>query len=267
MVPPVRHPGVGRPLCPPPPLLTHSARLGLRLLPGGAAAGAFTGPRRRSAESGFTLVELFAACIIISIVATLAIPAVTKQMRDRRARLVAEQIADQYRTARMRALSRGGAVMLRITAGTAGSPATIELREAVQGGAADDANSYMPVSSCTLTTWTMADLATITGFSASRQLLRYVAPAGSGAESIVIEPRDTTNSAVDSVSVCFTPMGRAFFSVDRGASWTQLAGVASARVYRGSSGVGSTPIGMERVVVLLPNGSARLGAIAVDGTP
>ena len=48
--------------------------------------------------------------VIITALAALAVPSILRQMRDRRTRQAAEEIASVYRQARLRALGRGAAV-------------------------------------------------------------------------------------------------------------------------------------------------------------
>ncbi len=206
---------------------------------------------------GFTLVELMAVVVIISVVATLAVPAVTRQMRDRRVRAVAEQIADQYRTARMRAMGRGGAVMVRLVPGTTSADGILEIREAVTGGNATDPGAYMPVTSCHLTKWNLADLTVSPGFSATRRIYAYELSKSGGAGSIQVDANTAGGSSVSSLAVCFTPMGRSFLSTDGALTWSPLTNVPFIHVYR-DAGEGVTA-GLRRVVALLPNGTARLG--------
>ena len=62
---------------------------------------------RTAARRGFTLVELMVVVVMITVLATLAIPLVTEQLRDRRTQEAAERVAGVYRDARMRAMGRG----------------------------------------------------------------------------------------------------------------------------------------------------------------
>jgi hypothetical protein len=143
--------------------------------------------------------------------------------------------------------------MIRITPSSVGTAGSIELREAVRGGAVTNAASYMPVSSCTLTAWNAADLATATGFTASRRVSQYFVPSGGDAGTATIA------TSAPSLSVCFTPMGRAFLSTDLGATWAPLTTVPFAEVSRLSAE--GNALGMVRRVMLLPNGAARLTGV------
>ncbi|HEU5074348.1 MAG TPA: prepilin-type N-terminal cleavage/methylation domain-containing protein, partial [Polyangiaceae bacterium] len=69
--------------------------------------------RHRRAERAFTLIELVVVVVIIGLLAALATPAITDQMRDRRANQASQELANFYRGARMRALGRGSSVLVR----------------------------------------------------------------------------------------------------------------------------------------------------------
>src|SRR5688572_2277518 len=86
--------------------------------------------RRRRAR-GFTLVELVAVVVIIAIVAALAMPSITSRLRERRVQQAAQTVAQIYSTARMRAMGRGAAVLVRYTAGE------FQIREAIRGAAVE----------------------------------------------------------------------------------------------------------------------------------
>src|SRR5690606_14583117 len=113
-------------------------------------------PLRPGTARGFTLMEMLAVVVLITILAAIAIPLATKQMRDRRTHEAAQQVATLYQSARMRAMGRGSAVLVRYVPG---APATFELLEAQRGpattpeGAVDAACAALPVSSCLTTNW------------------------------------------------------------------------------------------------------------------
>lgn len=149
--------------------------------------------------------------------------------------------------------------MVRIISGTAAQPPRLEVREAVRGGAATDAAAFMPVSSCTLTDWNLPNLVSAGGLTASRQLYSLDVAQRGEYKDLAIEANLSNGvslQTVASLSICFTPMGRALVSQDGARSWTTLTSVPIANVYR--DGGASGPIGLQRVVALLPNGSARL---------
>jgi hypothetical protein len=72
----------------------------------------------------------------------IAMPAIARRMQDRRTQQAAYEVSALYRDARMRALGRGGAMLVRFT-GT-----KFEVFEAVRGD--DDAEDcqQLPISTC-----------------------------------------------------------------------------------------------------------------------
>jgi type IV fimbrial biogenesis protein FimT len=188
--------------------------------------------------------------VLVSVLAVIAIPAVSQRMRDRRVQAAAQEVSTTFRNARLRALGRGSAVMVRFnTASTAG---TFEVREAVRGAAAPAAQcAPMPTASCTdPTAWDDTD---------SRRLSTYTPATRNGVQTInfaAVGPPPLDPTALTQMDVCFTPMGRTFARYNPGAAFQPLAGVPLVRVWR-NEGLGA--VGLERVVFVPPNGAARLG--------
>ncbi|HSC85960.1 MAG TPA: prepilin-type N-terminal cleavage/methylation domain-containing protein, partial [Polyangiaceae bacterium] len=83
----------------------------------------------RRGAAGFTLVELMVVVLIITILAVIAVPGISRQLANRRARTSADFIATLYRNARLRAMARGSAVLVRFDAATS----RYEVREAIWG--------------------------------------------------------------------------------------------------------------------------------------
>jgi type IV fimbrial biogenesis protein FimT len=185
--------------------------------------------------------------VIIAVLAALAIPQITTRMRDRRTQAVAQEVTTIYRNARLRALGRGAAVLVRYT--TTDVRGTLEVREAIGGTAiAAAACQTLPEASCTrLDGWTATNSRSVRSFGAS------VAATFS---SIHIDMRNPDDSAIAAMDVCFTPLGRTFVRFGAGA-WAPLAIVPRANVWR-NDGSGSAA-GLQRVVLIPPNGMARLG--------
>jgi hypothetical protein len=85
-------------------------------------------------------------------------------------------------------------------------------------------------------------------------------PANTGLHVSLDLPDGTATKSVSDFSVCFTPLGRAYAAqgVDLTAASAALMTFAPTfRVYRTNPGK-TERIGLERRVVLLPNGQARL---------
>ena len=208
-------------------LLCNVHRLRLQLRPIG----------RRS--RGFTLVELMVVVVVITALTALAIPSILKQMRDRRTRQAAEEIAAIYRQARLRALGRGSAVLVRY------ANASFETREAMLGGGAANC-VQLPSTSCTLTNW-ITNLPDPT--STSQQLSLYAPPVGVISE--VFANGIPTGTAQTAFDVCFTPMGRTFVNTAQPPAFQSWSGVPLIRVS------GADTSRLKRYVLIPPNGLAR----------
>ncbi|MCA9629352.1 MAG: prepilin-type N-terminal cleavage/methylation domain-containing protein [Myxococcales bacterium] len=200
--------------------------------------------RRRKLQSqrGFSLIELIVVVIIIAVLAVIAIPSISKRMRDRRTSELAQRVSQTYRDARMRAMGRGGAVMVRYTTGSgAGQLTTLEGVVGTSGTCAE-----LPSNGCNRN-WNAAD---------SRQLASLNVDASGEYANMKVTMNDPTNNGVSSMDVCYTPLGRTFVRYTAGGNFVQLTGVPWANVARYN---GSNPVGLQRHVVILPNGTSRLG--------
>ncbi len=198
---------------------------------------------RRAAARGFSLIELVVVVIIIAVLAVIAVPNISKRLRDRRANELAQQFSQTYRNARMRAMGRGGAVLVRYTQGTAG---VVEVREGVVG--TSGACAELPSNGCDRT-WLAAD---------SRQLSSLDVSTRGEYENMKVVMSDPAAAEVNSMDICYTPLGRTFVRYAAAGPFIQLVGAPSANVARYS---GATKVGLQRRVVLLPNGTARLGIV------
>jgi type II secretory pathway pseudopilin PulG len=179
--------------------------------------------------------------VIITVFASLAVPTAVGQLRDRRVQEAARRLGMVYREARMRALGRGSAVLVRIIDGD------ITVHEARVGVAVggDIGCADLPVSSCLGTTWSSPiGQRVVDGF--------HVATSGE-MSNLNVAVSDSGGAAVANLDICFTPMGRAFArrATTDGAAFSPLADAFVATVSR--PGVTRT-----RQVVLMPNGTARL---------
>jgi type IV fimbrial biogenesis protein FimT len=188
--------------------------------------------------------ELIAVVLIITIFAALAVPTAVVQMRDRRIQESARQIALVYRQARLRAMGRGAAVLVRFDTDTF---TVLEARQGPAAGACAD----LPVSSCLGTPWVSAP-------AMSRQVDGHAEATGGDMADVVVSMVDAGDTPITELEVCFTPMGRAFVreDINDAVAFTPMTEAYLASVSR--PGLTRT-----REVVLMPNGTARLSARAL----
>lgn len=229
--------------------IMRGSLIDLRILPFGTS--------RRESRRGFTLIEVVVVVVIIGVLATLAIPALSERMRDRRAQQAALEVATLYRNARTRALARGAAVMVRFDSTVDSGSGRIEVRESIQGNTVAGAAAGcapLPGGGCNAALNQWDDGAT------TNQVLTAFEPGiRSEFQNVVIRMRGAIAgppAELSNFDVCFSPVGSAFVRTNTAAAFSRMTSVAVADVGRV---VGANPLGLQREVVIPPTGAARLG--------
>jgi type IV fimbrial biogenesis protein FimT len=184
--------------------------------------------------------------VLIAILAAIAVPGVVERLRQRRVSEAAQKIATLYRGARMRALGRGAAVLVRW------ETSRFTVYEAVQGAAAvtNDDCAMVPSSSCTRANWANDGADTrheIAGF-------RFGDRAEYRDADVGVTMKGTNGSAAAALDVCFTPAGQAYSRTNLAGVFTPLNGVVSAQVTRAAGD------SITHTVTVMPNGIAAVSA-------
>jgi type II secretory pathway pseudopilin PulG len=188
--------------------------------------------------------------VIIAILAVIAVPSFTSRFRQQRVVRAAQDIAEVYRSARTQALGRGSAVTVILTPGNNGT-GTVEILEGVEGDAAgvtaERANcGASPSRGCITNDWANVLASPNTG--TARRIHRMKPPTS------VSFTATLDGAAEPMVAVCFSPGGRTYVNRN-GAPWS----AAQWRVLNTVLDLGVSGEGRTHRVVVLPNGTARLG--------
>jgi type II secretory pathway pseudopilin PulG len=188
---------------------------------------------------------LIVVVVIIGITAALATPSVIEQMRERRARATAQSVALLYTNARMRALGRGGAVMVQYNR----DAGTFTVRESIEGRIAAGARGVadcgdQPGAGCLTARWDADDSRIVETFALDQSFLEFKA-----------------NDGQANMNICFNPLGRSFISFTADAPETPMTSAVTFGLTRKTGGgtFGVLEDGKYwRKVAILPNGIARV---------
>lgn len=181
--------------------------------------------------------------IIIGILAAIAVPGAANRFRENRSQRAANEIATLYRNARMRAMGRGSAVLVRWNAGAE----TFQVLEAIQGPDPTPACASQPVAQCRApaTRWQVPGTV--------NQLLGTFSAQALGELTTTVT---LGGAEVDELDICFSPMGAAFMAEsDVGANAALLQPMGAIPVVRVSRDSG---VGLTRQILFLPNGTSRV---------
>ncbi len=188
--------------------------------------------------------------IIIGVLATLAVPTLLARMRSARTREAASQIGMIYTSARLHAMGRGAAVLVRYN-GAAGS---FEVREAITGDTSKGCQME-PTTSCD------NDWNAPSGSGPATWAPVKSAAFSSGAYKDMKTDMYLGSTAQATLDLCFTPMGRSFRRSGTTGAFTVNSEIYDIDVYRFVDGQQD---GLRRRVAILPNGVTEI-LLAEDG--
>lgn len=179
--------------------------------------------------------------LIIGITAALATPSVVNQLRERHSRTTAQEISQVFVGARMRAMGRGTAVMVRYTS------AGFQVIESIEGTQAEGRGqnncTSAPGFGCLSTQWgEPKNWREVDSFTPRSDLIVEAFKLGAA-------------GAKAQLNVCFSPGGRSFYSEDGNPPTSAFTGLLEFQVQRQNQTVRT---GVLRKVVMLPNGNARI---------
>jgi prepilin-type N-terminal cleavage/methylation domain-containing protein len=224
--------------------------------------GRVRGARERK-RRGFSLIELLVVIIVIGIIAVIAIPTMSASRFDRRAYDDAGSIMQLFRSARTRAIARGGAMLITLNANGTTDRGTFQMYEAVapDPGGASGVPGHTPVANCkspmnwSPLTAVNTSILLVDGVDLNHnmdvqgdiqtQLFIYTSPLA-----------NTATKIANGANICYTPLGRSYVALNAAAAGMfdgQVPTISPLEVE-----VLRTGGGTYRSVVVPPNGMARL---------
>ena len=208
--------------------------------------------------------ELMIVVIIVAILAALAMPSMVKARDDRRAYDDAASLMQLFRQARLRAVGRGAATAVQLTAASGSDRGTFLLYEAVTdnptttgGTPTSSATEAYPYSSCVNANWASAPA------TGNRSLLDGLNFNGTRDNEVQVQSTiiahyidssgTNTTSTVSVAWLCFTPTGRVYISPA-----TATPAFSAANTFVDLTVQVNRPVGIKRSVLVPPTGMARL---------
>lgn len=201
--------------------------------------------------------------IIIGVVAALAIPTMAAARLDRRAYDDAGSIMQLFRSARTRAIARGGAVMIGLTTThDTTNRGKFMMYEAEAPNVVAGGDARTPVTACNVDWTPLPDPGTPVNTPKTVILVDGVDLNGTLEGNADIETKmiiyntDGTKATPGEAYICFTPLGRSFLSV--GTAKSDMFNAPPPSVQPIEIQVQHANGGTYRSVLVPPNGMARL---------
>jgi len=184
--------------------------------------------------------------VIIGILAAISLPQVVQRMRNRRGTQAVQTVAMMYRNARLRAMGRGFAVIVKYAAGVG-----FQVRETMPMNGTADCTPHLPLT-CSNTNW-VNPLAT--------QLVDQFNPEDYATTTATVMDA-TLNQVQPYLDICYSSHGRTYARTAVGnpmAATTDMYSVSLAGKNLAND-ITADAAGIQRdryLVEILPNGMAR----------